>query len=109
MNSFAGTLLIIVGSLIVIGGVLWLLIYMHSRTYSEIYDEMKKKLTPSQFDVWLKIQSVQREIHMIEREANPGVSHSTFTGRRYVFARHELEELRDEEAELWEKFYALGG
>ena len=109
MSSFLSTLLIVLGSFIVIVGVLWLLVYLHGRTYSDLYDEMKKKLTPPQFDVWLKIQNIQSEISRMEREFTSGNSHNTFTGRRYIYARYELQELRDEEAELWEKFYGLGG
>ena len=109
MNSFAETLLIVLGSLIVFGAIIALLIYLYGRTYSQIYDEMKKKLTPPQFDVWLKIQRVQTEISRLEKEFVSGNSQNTFTGRRCIFDRYELQELRNEEAELWEKFYRLGG
>jgi len=108
MNSFVETLLIMLGALIVFGGVIGVIIYLHSRAYSRIYDEMKAKLTPLQFDVWLKIQSIQNEINRIERGITSSDSFNSFAGHRYMFAKQELHELKDQEAELWEKFYWLG-
>jgi len=79
-------------------------IYAHfyGRELQKIHSEMKKKLTPQQFDVWLEIQRVEREIERMEREDR----NSAGLG---MFCQFELRELREKKNELWSKFSELGG
>jgi len=99
--SFLGALALGLGSAALIGGAILLYTHLCGRALEREYAEMKEKLTPQQFDIWLDIQKVQQEIKFLEKGAT---SNHPFAERHSVFSRMELRELKEKENELWWQF-----
>jgi len=102
-------LAISIGFILLMAGTVYLFARFYNRRLKKEYAEMKEKLTPQEFDVWMDLKQIQWKTERLEKRLVPGSSRDTYYSICDI--KSELNELSAKELELWRqlpKWYREG-